>query len=226
MIKIDKLQKKFGEKVVLDNINALFLPGHVYGIVGANAAGKTTFFRCLAGLESYTGHIEATTMPIKDRLGYLVAEHYFLPKITGEEYLLLLTSARGQQVRDLHTYNIFDLPLKNYVSSYSTGMKKKLAIMGVLLQDNDYFIFDEPYNGLDLQSSMMLTTLIAALREKGKIILLSSHIFATLKESCDELFLLEKGTFARQLEKDKFATLEAELKAHTWSADLMKLINR
>lgn len=226
MIKIDNLRKSFGDKVVLNNLSASFLPGQVYGIVGANAAGKTTLFRCIAGLETFEGTITAATLPLKDTLGYLIAEPYFLPQITGEEYVILLTEARGRKVEDAMKHNLFDLPLKSYVSTYSTGMKKKLAIMSLLLQDNNYFIFDEPYNGLDLQSSMVLTEIILKLKQLGKTILLSSHIFSTLRDTCDEILLLENGLFVQSVIREDFSKLEEDLKGHAFSFDLDKLLMR
>lgn len=227
MIKVKELRKTFGKKKVFTNITATFLPGNVYGIVGANAAGKTTFFRCIAGLESYEGLVEtASSVPLKDQLGYLVSEQYFLPKITGEEHVTLLTEARNKKVADIQRYNIFDLPLQEYVSTYSTGMKKKLAIMSVLLQGNNYFIFDEPYNGLDLQSSMLLTAVILKLKELDKIVLISSHIFSTLTDTCDEILLLEGGVIAQHVLRDDFPKLEEELKVDAVPLDLDVLLRR
>lgn len=223
MIEIQQLSKSFGDKSILRNISASFLGGRAYGIVGANGAGKSTLFRCIAGLESHKGEICSAHTPLKDHLGYLLAEQYFLPRITGQEYLTLLAEAREKRITDLLDRNIFDLPLHAYVSTYSTGMKKKLAIMGILLQDNNYFILDEPYNGLDLQSSMMLTEIITRLKAMGKTILISSHIFSTLTETCDEMFLLQDGAFLKHIDHADFGRLEEELKENLLAKDLDKL---
>lgn len=224
MISVQDLTKKYGSQLVLQGINVSFVQGKVYGIVGRNGAGKTTLFRCLAGLETHEGVIESELRPLKSSLGLLMAESYFLPKITGEEYIYLLAEARGVKLSRLEERNIFNLPLKSYVESYSTGMKKKLALMGVLLQKNECFILDEPFNGLDLESSILLTEVILRLKSLGKTILISSHIFSTLRDVCDTILVLNNGNFETITEKADFATLEERLKEEVISKDIDKLI--
>ena len=224
MITLTNLSKSYGKKQVLNGIDAVFEPGRVYGIVGQNGAGKTTLFRCIAGLERYKGEIKTEGLPLKGHLGLLTSEPYYLAKMTGEDYIYFHTDARGIRLRDLNKRNIFQLPLKEYVSDYSTGMKKKLALTAVLLQGNQYLIFDEPYNGIDLESAMMLTVIIRRLRDAGKTILISSHIFATLKECCDEILLLDDGRVDKTVQQPDFQALEEEMKARVLLTDIDKLI--
>jgi ABC-2 type transport system ATP-binding protein len=160
--------------------------------VGENGAGKTTLFRCIAGLEVFEGEIHATKSPLKNHLGLLFTDPFFFPKLTGKEYIQLLCNAREIELHDINARNIFDLPLNQYASTYSTGMKKKLAITAILLQKNDYFILDEPFNGVDIQSNIIITEIIHKLKELGKIVLISSHIFSTLSATCDEIHLLKR----------------------------------
>lgn len=213
MLTITNLTKKFGNKTILDNINFQFERGKIYGIVGENGAGKTTFFRCISQIEDCSGEIISEISPFKQHLGYIMAENHFLTKITGEEYIRLLLEARGQQQIDILSKNIFDLPLSQYVESYSTGMKKKLVITSILLQDNSFIIMDEPFNGLDLSSSLVLTELIKVLKEKGKTVILSSHIFSSLVESCDVILKLDNGRLSDPIAKENFQDLENELKS-------------
>ncbi len=215
MIKIKELSKLFGNKEVLKNLSMEFSTGNVYGIVGENGAGKTTLFRCIAGLESYSGEIISDVKPLKNHLGLLLTEPFFFTMMTGREYIRLLCNARGKTNVDIDNKNIFDLPLDQYASTYSTGMKKKLAITAILLQENEYFILDEPFNGVDIQSNIILTEIILKLKELNKIVIISSHIFSTLSDTCDEIHLLRKGEQIKSVNKTGFKDLEQEMKEIT-----------
>lgn len=212
MIKINGLSKCYGKNEVLKNISMEFLKGKAYGIVGENGAGKTTLFRCIAGLENYNGEIISDKTPLKNYLGLLLTDPFFFSKITGKEYIRLLCNARSKTNFEIDSKNIFDLPLNQYASTYSTGMKKKLAITAILLQENEYFIFDEPFNGVDIQSNIILTEIILKLKELNKIVLISSHIFSTLSDTCDEIHLLRKGEQIKSVQKPEFKNLEQEMK--------------
>lgn len=212
MIEIQNLSKNYGTKKVLKNINLEFKKASVYGIVGKNGAGKTTLFRCISGLEKYEGEIISTVNPLKNHLGLLQTQPYFFSKLTGNEYIRLLCNGRNVKVDNITVRNIFDLPLNQYVSTYSTGMKKKLALTAILLQENECFLLDEPYNGVDIQSNIIITEIIHKLRKLNKTIIISSHIFSTLKETCDEIYLLEKGEFIKSVKKEEFDSLENEMK--------------
>lgn len=224
MIEIQNLDKSFGSHQVLHNINIRFERGQVYGIAGENGAGKTTLFRCIAGLEEYSGSINSDLQPLKNHLGLLLTEPFFFDKITGREYLQLLCNARGVAVSNLDERNIFDLPLNQYAGTYSTGMKKKLALTAILLQQNQYFILDEPYNGVDIQSNLVITEIIHQLKSLGKTVLLSSHIFSTLSETCDEIHLLRNGQFIMQAGKNDFKQIENEMKAGSVGDKLERLL--
>ena len=223
MIEIKNLSKKFGSHEVLKNINIQFDNGKVYGIVGENGAGKTTLFRCISDLEDYDGKIISNPNPIKNHLGLLLTEPFFFQKITGKEYIQLLINARNIHIDDIDARNIFDLPLNQYASTYSTGMKKKLALTAILLQANDYFILDEPFNGVDIKSNIIITELIHKLKDLGKTVIISSHIFSKLSDTCDEIHLLSQGSFVRSVEKSDFSSLESEMKELTIGTKIDRL---
>jgi ABC-2 type transport system ATP-binding protein len=223
MITIRNLTKKYGTNEVLKNINIEFDKGKAYGIVGENGAGKTTLFRCIADLEKYEGEISSSMNPIKNHLGLLLTEPFFFQKITGKEYIQLLCNSRNIKIDDIEERNIFNLPLNQYASTYSTGMKKKLAITAILLQGNNYFILDEPFNGVDIQSNLIITEIIHKLKALDKTIIISSHIFSTLSETCDEIHLLSNGTFIKSVQKSEFTSLELEMKQTTIGNKIEKL---
>lgn len=193
MIKINHLSKKFSGKYVLEDINYTFNIGKVYGIMGENGAGKSTLFKCIMGLESYSGDV-ITLNPLT--VGYLNDTPFFYSFVTGMEYIEFCLKARKlpvnrQTISELNKK--FALPLERYASNYSLGMKKRLMIMTLMLQNNDFVIMDEPFNGLDLAGTILLKQWISKMRENGNCIVLSSHIISVLTDICDDISYIHNG---------------------------------
>ncbi len=211
MIQLVEISKAFGSHVVLDRLSFTFEDNKVYGIVGKNGSGKTTLFHCMTGLESCKGEIVSERRPLKNHIGYLPTELFFYKLMTGMEYVQFVCNARNQKIENMAARNIFELPLNDYISTYSTGMKKKLALFAILLQDVPYYIFDEPFNGIDFQSSVLVFDIIKALKQRGKTVIMSSHIYTTLTQTCDEICLLEDGNFKQQVLKADFDALEKSM---------------
>lgn len=207
MITINKLSKKYGKKQILEDLDACFQAGKIYGIFGKNGAGKTTLFKCIAGLENYQGTVHSDSGNIKNHLGFLFTNPFFFPKMTGQEYIQLHLNARNINTSNIKDLNIFNLPLNQYITTYSTGMKKKLALLAILLQKNNILILDEPFNGVDIESNIIISQLLKHLKSKGKTILIASHIFATLTENCDEIYWLQNGKF-NEFKKEDFYKLK------------------
>lgn len=223
MLIIENVSKSFGSKKVLKNISITFEKGKVYGIVGENGSGKTTLFNCIAALENFEGNIKSDFEKRKNTLGFLQTEPYFFSKITGKEYLQLLCNARNVKMVDFEDKNIFDLPLNQYAATYSTGMKKKLALTAILIQNNNLFILDEPFNGVDIQSNIIITEIIHRLKEVNKTVIISSHIFSTLNETCDAIFVLKNGEISEKVLKEDFKKLELEMKMFSIGNKIDKL---
>ena len=223
MIKIQDLYKRYGSKEVLQGLNMEFSKGGVYGIMGANGAGKTTLFKCISGLESYQGTIISEIDPLKNHLGLLWTVPYFFSKITGREYIRLLCNARNIKIKNIDEKNIFELPLDRFASQYSTGMKKKLALTAILLQQNQVLILDEPFNGVDMESNIIIESIINELKNLGKTLIISSHIFASLKNLCDEIFLLKDGIIEKHVGKDAYSQLEDLYSDQMVNSKLMQL---
>ena len=211
MISIKKLYKSFGKVDVLNDINLTFLQNEINGIAGRNGAGKTTLFRCIAGLEDHGGQVILEQEKLKYKIGFLAADPYFMTRITGREYLQLLSNASGSGKIDFDAKNIFDLPLDQYANTYSTCMKKKLAFTGILIQDNEILLLDEPFNGVDIQSNILITEIIKRLKTRGKTIILSSHILGSLSELCDQIHILDAGSIAKTVSHSEFESLSQEM---------------
>jgi len=212
MIEVKELHKNYGSKSVLKGINYSFYGGNIYGVVGKNGAGKTTLFKCISGLLSYDGNISFGSYQSNPKLGFLYTNPITMSYITGWEYLKLHCTARGIHEEHFKAQNIFKLPLNEYIEHYSTGMLKKLAFMALLLQKNDIYILDEPFNGVDIQSNIILSAVIQKLKLASKTVLISSHIFSSLQENCDEICVLNNGTIEETVRKEDFNRLGEQLK--------------
>ncbi|GAB3578639.1 ATP-binding cassette domain-containing protein [Hymenobacter daeguensis] len=214
MLEILNLRKAYGPHVVLHDVSLNLLPGTIHGLVGANGAGKTTLINCLYGLESdFAGTIRDTAgRAVRAHTGLLPYEPYFYPRLTGREYLEFCLQARGRPVVDFAGWNqLLELPLDQYADEYSAGMRKKLALLALLVQNLDYLILDEPFNGLDLEANLLLKAILKRLRDRGTGILLTSHILGALTETANEISVLVGGRVQRHYAAAGFGTLEMDL---------------
>ena len=208
MLKIENLNVNYSEKHVLQNLN-LELNQGIHGIVGLNGAGKTTFFRTLFGLKKLTtGEILFEDQLLKrQQIALLETENFFYSYITGREHLALFQNENF----DLETWNkLFKLPLDERVDNYSTGMKKKLSFLATIKQDRPLMILDEPFNGIDLESTRSISSILKELA-KEKTILISSHVLSTLTEICDTIHYLYKGNIQISSQQEQFGELEQKI---------------
>jgi ABC-2 type transport system ATP-binding protein len=227
MLKITDLHKAYGRHEVLRGVSLAVQPGTIHGLIGANGAGKTTLINCLYGLEKdFSGTVRDTDSArlVRETTGLVPYEPYFYSRITGREYVAFCLQARRHPVPDLRGWNeLLELPLDQYATEYSAGMKKKLALLAVLVQEFAYLILDEPFNGLDLEANLLLKELLKRLRDRGTGILLTSHILGTLTEVADEATVLVGGRVQRHYQAAEFGTLEADLLAALHGEKLARL---
>lgn len=215
MIEINDLHKSFGKVNVLNGIHLKYHSGKIYGLVGENGAGKTTLFNCMMEVTDYTGSIiRSRTL----KTGYLSASSFFYSQITGWEHLEFCMRAKGlpvnsSKIQDLN--GIFQLPLDRYAFEYSTGMKKKLGFMALLLEDNDVFILDEPFNGVDLKGCILMKKLIQQLKAKEKTVIISSHLIASLREICDIIHYLNEGIIYKEYHQETTEEIEEDILYNT-----------
>jgi ABC-2 type transport system ATP-binding protein len=212
MIRVEQINKTFDTNKVLNNLNLDFVPSQTHGIIGLNGAGKTTFFNILATfLKPDSGEILFNDRKItRNDIAFLETDNFFYPNITGKEYLEIFPATNLQF--DLVKINsLLKLPLDEITETYSTGMKQKLALLAVIKQDKPVHIFDEPFNGLDLETNMALEMILKNLKSKGKTIFISSHILSPLINVCDQIHLLQEGKFYKNYARDQFGNIETEL---------------
>lgn len=210
MLTIRNLQVEYKKQsLILKGITLSMESGKIHGIVGLNGAGKTTLLNTLYGfIRPVEGSILYNDNPLHRRdIAYLEAENYFYPYMTGREYLdLFPAGGNGFQVDNWQ--KLFNIPLNDITENYSTGMKKKLALLGVLKPDKPILILDEPFNGLDLESAHILTLILQQLREKGKTVLVTSHVFETLTSGCDYIHHINNGMIEQSYSKEQFGMLK------------------
>jgi ABC-2 type transport system ATP-binding protein len=202
---IDGLRAAFGRREVLRGITLAMRPGEVFGLVGLNGAGKTTLIRTLLDLNPGTAgtirlfgasHREPAA---RTNLLYLPEKYQPSPHLTGWEHLRLSRRWSGAALDRPAAVAMakalaFDPPaLDRRVRTYSKGMGQKLGLMAALLGTEPLLILDEPMSGLDPRARVRLKDQIAATRNGGRSIFLSSHILADMEEICDRIGILHDG---------------------------------
>lgn len=210
MLTITDLVAGYPGKEVIHQLSLQMKPGVIHGLVGLNGSGKTTLLRCISGvLKSASGKVQFADQPlIRNQVSYLETEPYFYHGITGREYLSLFSS-KGNNSFDTNEWaDIFSLNLDTLIDGYSTGMKKKLGLLAVLIMDRNVVLLDEPFNGLDLESVRVLSTLLQSWKHPEKVIVVTSHIIETLKDTCSEVHFLSDGVIRQSFMGESLSKIE------------------
>lgn len=195
---------------VIDSLNLSLVENTINGIVGLNGAGKTTLLNAIYGLKKIdSGEIYCNGLKVSKReIAYLISENYFYSNITGREYLSLFKNTQF----NVDKWNeLFLLPLDQIIDNYSSGMKKKLALLAILKQDKPIMILDEPFNSLDIETSRIVRSILLRLKGKGKTVIITSHIIETLTNLCDYIHFLEKGKIKFSKDKAGFPEFERDI---------------
>ncbi|MBL0044310.1 MAG: ATP-binding cassette domain-containing protein [Flavobacteriales bacterium] len=219
MVTLTDLVCAYGDKRVLDIPSFTFAEDGVHGIVGLNGAGKTTLFNALYGFGRSKGAKVLFNGEDLSRhnAAFLESENYFYPGITGREYLDLFSGTKHFDVNGMNS--LLQVPLDELITAYSTGMRRKLALFGVLKLDRAVVLLDEPMNGLDLAAVRVLEAIVRKLAEQGRTVFISSHMLAPLKALCGQIHLVQGGSIRRTYTPGEMDALEqalfADLDAHT-----------
>lgn len=208
MLKITNLHKSFGTKEVLHGVNLEVGDGEICGFIGQNGAGKTTTLRCGVGILAFEqGDIEVNGIDIrqdplaaKRTLAYLPDNPDLYENLTCMQYLDFIAdlfrvdgNRRTQRIEELgKEFEIFDR-LGDPLKSLSHGMKQKVAVISALIHEPKLLVLDEPFVGLDPQSTFILKQKMHALCQQGGSVFFSSHVLEVVENLCDHLVIIKSG---------------------------------
>lgn len=212
------LTKTYGEQHSVSNLSIHVRKGRIYGLLGRNGAGKTTTMRMLLGLTApSSGDVKIFGKPLRGneknilpRIGSLIEAPGFYPNLTGTENLQIFADLRGLKSPKYikGALEVVNLPYrdKKLFSQYSLGMKQRLAIALAIMHDPELLILDEPINGLDPIGIAEVRAFIRDLcNERGKTILISSHILSEISLLADDIGIIDHGVL---LEEESMEELE------------------
>ena len=218
VIETRDITKVYGEQTVVNKVNLHVQKGRIYGLLGRNGAGKTTIMKMILGLTAITSgevdvfgkNIKGNERRIYPRIGAIIETPGFYPNLTGTENLEIFAKLRGtaQPNAVKEALDVVGLPYrdKKLFSKYSLGMKQRLGIANAILHDPELLILDEPTNGLDPIGIAERRNFILSLsKERGKTILISSHILSEIAMLADDIGIIHGGVL---LEESSFAALE------------------
>lgn len=208
---LDRLTKQYGSKIALDRLSAIFEPG-IYGLLGANGAGKTTMMRLICDiLKPTSGEVTFNGTNIREMgesyravIGYLPQDFGYYPNFTAMNFLIYMASLKGLNARYakekslelLETVNLSEVKDKK-IKTFSGGMKQRLGIAQAFLNDPQILILDEPTAGLDPKERVKFRNFISSFAE-NRIVILSTHIVTDVEYIADEILMIKNGTLLKK----------------------------
>ena len=207
-IEVQNVVKRFRDQVVLKNVSISFEKGKIHGIVGRNGSGKTVLFKCICGLMHpeegvilVNGKRVGRDVDMPEDIGAIIEAPGFLPNYSGYKNLRFLANIRRKIGKEeilnvLKTVGL-DPESRKHVGKYSLGMRQRLGIAQAIMENPDYLILDEPFNGLDQDGVEDVHQLLQKLKKEGKCILLASHSATDISKACDEVYKIKEGKIYR-----------------------------
>lgn len=208
MLKFEHLTKKYGDKVVVDDLNLEIKEGEIYAFIGHNGAGKTTSIKCAVGILDFDEgeifidgkNIKSNPIECKKLLAYIPDNPDIYEFMTAIQYLNFIADVFEvpQEIRKerINKYaEMFEIKdnLAQPISSFSHGMKQKLVITGALLHEPKLMIMDEPFVGLDPIATHKLKELMKEMCQNGTAIFFSTHVLEVAEKLCDMVAIIKGG---------------------------------
>ena len=230
VIETNNLTKKYGDQIALDNVNICVNKGDIYGLVGRNGAGKTTFMKIISGL-SFPSMGDISILGVNSnsglslpfsRIGSLIETPSFFMHMSAVDNLKMKCICCGIANPDKYAESLLDLvDLGNVhnkkVHNFSLGMKQRLGLAMALIGEPDLLILDEPINGLDPQGIAEIRNLILKINsENGTTIIISSHILSELSKVASRYGIIEQG---KLIYENSCKELERECAAQNMSLE-------
>lgn len=216
VLEVKNLTKKFGKRVILDQVSVTLEEGEVVGLVGPNGAGKSTFIKSILGLynidegdvkicgfDVYKQHRDALS-----KIGCIVENPDMYQNISGRKNLkicaLMNDLPKNTDIDSVVHLVRMESRIDDKVKTYSLGMKQRLGLASALLNHPKLLILDEPINGLDPQGIMELRQIVRDLSKKDKMtVLISSHILAEIEQMCDRIIMIDQGKIVDSFTMDE-----------------------
>jgi len=208
MLKIDHLTKEYGSKKAVDDLTLHIAPGEICGFIGHNGAGKTTTLKSVAGILNFDrgditiGGIPVREQPIncKKQIAYIPDNPDLYDFMTGMQFLNFIADIFGvpaeeRKARIAKYAEVFALTadLQQSVSSYSHGMKQKLALISAWIHQPKLILMDEPFVGLDPIASHQLKQMMREHCDNGGAIFFSTHVLEVAEKLCDKVAIIKEG---------------------------------
>ena len=210
MIQTEKLSKSYGSKTALIDLDLRVDAGEILGFLGPNGAGKSTTVKILTGLMPadsgraiVAGHdIAVEPQEVKRHIGYVPEQPALYDALTADEYLdvvgcLYHLDPAAAKTRREELLELFDLSAVKHqrLKEFSKGMRQKVVIASALLHRPEVLILDEPLDGLDANTALVMKELLRKLAAQGKTIMFSSHILEVVERICTRIFIIDKGRY-------------------------------
>ena len=202
-LEIRSLTKWYGSVCGIEDVSFDIMQGEAFGYLGPNGSGKTTTIRILLDfIRASAGHAQlfgldshVHSSEIRSRIGYVPGEYGMYEEMRGLEYLRFFGALRGYKNPPLRDklIEMFDLDTSKRIKSYSHGTKQKLAVVQAFMHDPELLILDEPTVGLDPLMQQRFYELLLEMKNRGKTILMSSHILPEVEKVCERVAILREG---------------------------------